>query len=96
MGSGEAEVPNRGPVTGAGPLRSAPLMASGAASRSEDEEPLAGPKRGSAQASGAVPKRRSSSRYGGWGWGCVWGESGARGPSLPSSAQVHQAEEVRR
>ncbi|XP_031459092.1 microspherule protein 1 [Phasianus colchicus] len=62
-GPGEAAVPNGGPVTGAGPLRSAPLMASGAASRSEDEEPLAGPKRGSAQASGAVPKRRSSSRF---------------------------------
>uniref|UniRef100_A0A803Y7H0 Microspherule protein 1 n=1 Tax=Meleagris gallopavo TaxID=9103 RepID=A0A803Y7H0_MELGA len=63
VGPREAEVPNGGPVTGAGPLRSAPLMASGAASRSEDEEPLAGPKRGSAQASGAVPKRRSSSRF---------------------------------
>ncbi|XP_009464573.1 PREDICTED: microspherule protein 1, partial [Nipponia nippon] len=32
-------------------------------SRSEDEESLAGQKRGSAQASGAIPKRRSSSRF---------------------------------
>ncbi|NWI70800.1 MCRS1 protein, partial [Todus mexicanus] len=39
------------------------LMASGATSRSEDEESLAGQKRGSASASGAVPKRRSSSRF---------------------------------
>lgn len=39
------------------------LMASGATSRSEDEESLAGQKRGLAQASGAIPKRRSSSRY---------------------------------
>uniref|UniRef100_A0A8C6YT67 Microspherule protein 1 n=1 Tax=Nothoprocta perdicaria TaxID=30464 RepID=A0A8C6YT67_NOTPE len=39
------------------------LMASGPASRSEDEEPLAGPKRSSSQAPGAVPKRRSSSRF---------------------------------
>ncbi|NXN09545.1 MCRS1 protein, partial [Indicator maculatus] len=39
------------------------LMASGATSRSEDEESLAGQKRGSAQASGAIPKRRSSSRF---------------------------------
>ncbi|XP_040395461.1 microspherule protein 1 isoform X1 [Cygnus olor] len=38
-------------------------MASGAASRSEDEESLAGQKRGLAQASGAIPKRRSSSRF---------------------------------
>uniref|UniRef100_A0A8C3KJS0 Microspherule protein 1 n=1 Tax=Calidris pygmaea TaxID=425635 RepID=A0A8C3KJS0_9CHAR len=38
-------------------------MASGATSRSEDEESLAGQKRGSAQASGAIPKRRSSSRF---------------------------------
>ncbi|XP_061217730.1 microspherule protein 1 isoform X1 [Neopsephotus bourkii] len=38
-------------------------MASGATSRSEDEESLAGPKRGPAAASGAVPKRRSSSRF---------------------------------
>ncbi|XP_037227176.1 microspherule protein 1 [Falco rusticolus] len=39
------------------------LMASGATSRSEDEESLAGQKRGPAQASGAIPKRRSSSRF---------------------------------
>ncbi|NXD87832.1 MCRS1 protein, partial [Halcyon senegalensis] len=39
------------------------LMASGATSRSEDEESLAGQKRGLAPASGAVPKRRSSSRF---------------------------------
>ncbi|NWU58616.1 MCRS1 protein, partial [Dromas ardeola] len=39
------------------------LMASGATSRSEDEESLAGQKRGLAQASGAIPKRRSSSRF---------------------------------
>lgn len=45
------------------------LMASGATSRSEDEESLAGQKRGSAQASGAIPKRRSSSRYAGAGEG---------------------------
>ncbi|XP_062486551.1 microspherule protein 1 isoform X1 [Pezoporus occidentalis] len=38
-------------------------MASGATSRSEDEESLAGQKRGPAAASGAVPKRRSSSRF---------------------------------
>lgn len=38
------------------------LMASGATSRSEDEESLAGQKRGSAPAAGTVPKRRSSSR----------------------------------
>ncbi|XP_072214178.1 LOW QUALITY PROTEIN: microspherule protein 1 [Excalfactoria chinensis] len=62
-GPGEADVPNGGSVTGSGPPRGAPPMASGAASRSEDEEPLSGPKRGSAQPSGAVPKRRSSSRF---------------------------------
>ncbi|XP_071656083.1 microspherule protein 1 isoform X1 [Patagioenas fasciata] len=38
-------------------------MASGATSRSEDEESLAGQKRSSAPASGTVPKRRSSSRF---------------------------------
>ncbi|KAK2510475.1 hypothetical protein Q9233_017700 [Columba guinea] len=38
-------------------------MASGATSRSEDEESLAGQKRGSAPAAGTVPKRRSSSRF---------------------------------
>ncbi|KAG8129342.1 hypothetical protein E2320_016276 [Naja naja] len=37
------------------------LMASGTASRSEDEESLAGQKRSSSQVSGAIPKRRSSS-----------------------------------
>uniref|UniRef100_A0A8C6VHQ7 Microspherule protein 1 n=1 Tax=Naja naja TaxID=35670 RepID=A0A8C6VHQ7_NAJNA len=45
------------------------LMASGTASRSEDEESLAGQKRSSSQVSGAIPKRRSSSRYyDGRGW----------------------------
>nr|XP_025044483.1 microspherule protein 1 [Pelodiscus sinensis] len=39
------------------------LMASGTASRSEDEESLAGQKRSSSQVSGAIPKRRSSSRF---------------------------------
>uniref|UniRef100_A0ACB8ENK3 Microspherule protein 1 n=1 Tax=Sphaerodactylus townsendi TaxID=933632 RepID=A0ACB8ENK3_9SAUR len=38
-------------------------MASGTASRSEDEESLAGQKRSSSQVSGAIPKRRSSSRF---------------------------------
>lgn len=38
------------------------LMASGTASRSEDEESLAGQKRASSQALGTIPKRRSSSR----------------------------------
>lgn len=41
------------------------LMASGTASRSEDEESLAGQKRASSQALGTIPKRRSSSRYSG-------------------------------
>lgn len=45
------------------------LMASGTASRSEDEESLAGQKRSSSQVSGAIPKRRSSSRYRA---GCDW------------------------
>ncbi|XP_029810951.1 microspherule protein 1 isoform X3 [Suricata suricatta] len=39
------------------------LMASGTASRSEDEESLAGQKRASSQALGTIPKRRSSSRF---------------------------------
>uniref|UniRef100_A0A8C3I524 Microspherule protein 1 n=1 Tax=Chrysemys picta bellii TaxID=8478 RepID=A0A8C3I524_CHRPI len=39
------------------------LMASGTASRSEDEESLAGQKRSSSQVSGTIPKRRSSSRF---------------------------------
>ncbi|NXX62354.1 MCRS1 protein, partial [Scopus umbretta] len=52
----------RGEGTGLNVLLSG-LMASGATSRSEDEESLAGQKRGSAQASGAIPKRRSSSRF---------------------------------
>ncbi|XP_043822032.1 microspherule protein 1 isoform X2 [Macrotis lagotis] len=39
------------------------LMASGTASRSEDEESLAGQKRSSSQALGTIPKRRSSSRF---------------------------------
>ncbi|KAK2102202.1 Microspherule protein 1 [Saguinus oedipus] len=38
-------------------------MASGTASRSEDEESLAGQKRASSQALGTIPKRRSSSRF---------------------------------
>ncbi|XP_043388487.1 microspherule protein 1 isoform X1 [Chelonia mydas] len=38
-------------------------MASGTASRSEDEESLAGQKRSSSQVSGSIPKRRSSSRF---------------------------------
>ncbi|TFK02886.1 brain-specific angiogenesis inhibitor 1 [Platysternon megacephalum] len=38
-------------------------MASGTASRSEDEESLAGQKRSSSQVSGTIPKRRSSSRF---------------------------------
>ncbi|XP_030052658.1 microspherule protein 1 isoform X2 [Microcaecilia unicolor] len=39
------------------------LMASGAASRSEDEESMAGQKRSMSQVSGVIPKRRSSSRF---------------------------------
>nr|AAG16624.1 target of Jun 3 [Coturnix coturnix] len=58
-----AAIPTGGPVTGSGSPGPPPLMASGAASRSEDEEPLSGSKRGSVQPTGAVPKRRSSSRF---------------------------------
>nr|XP_033794944.1 microspherule protein 1 isoform X1 [Geotrypetes seraphini] len=39
------------------------LMTSGAASRSEDEESMAGQKRSISQVSGVIPKRRSSSRF---------------------------------
>ncbi|XP_074931870.1 microspherule protein 1 [Phalacrocorax aristotelis] len=56
----------RGAAGASGPGDDVPLsglMASGATSRSEDEESLAGQKRGSAQAAGAIPKRRSSSRF---------------------------------
>ncbi|KAB0377643.1 hypothetical protein FD755_012087, partial [Muntiacus reevesi] len=44
-------------------LLNSSLMASGTASRSEDEESLAGQKRASSQALGTIPKRRSSSRF---------------------------------